>query len=196
MPHSISTLRCLIRLNLLDNNIKKIPNSLFELSERNLAKEYILNGVIPEEASVLGLLELLSGIKLQKIEMNKQASDYNDINHWMYNYKLNQSGNVIEIWLYSMEPFLGIFPVQLCQLKYLEELHLEKNSIKFIPKQIGKLGAIKVLNLMLNRIVRIPKSIKNLKNLKVLGIFGNNDIKKIPKSIKEYLEKNRIKKYL
>ncbi len=185
LPPWIGSLNRLRHLALLNNNIKLIPQSLFELAKRKQAKKYIIKGVNEDEAPILGLLELLSGIRLQKLEKNEDIyhSEKFDPLHFMYHYKINELGYITHIYFYFREPYLGIFPLQLCSLNYLEELHLSTHDIKFIPECIGNLTSLKVLNLMCNEIESLPESMKKLRNLERVSFF-DNPLKEIPDFLK------------
>ncbi|MFX0042978.1 MAG: leucine-rich repeat domain-containing protein, partial [Candidatus Hodarchaeota archaeon] len=185
LPHWIGSLNRLRHLPLWNNNIKLIPKSLFELAKRKQAKKYIIKGVNEDEAPVLGLLELLSGFRLQKLEKDEDIyhSEKYDPLHFMNHYKINELGYLTHIYLYSREPYLGVFPPQICSLNYLEELHLSTQFIKFIPECIGNLTSLKVLNLMCNEIKSLPESMKKLRNLERVSFF-DNPLKEIPDFLK------------
>ena len=185
LPHWIGSLNRLRHLALWNNNIKLIPKSLFELAKRKQAKKYIIKGVNEDEAPILGLLELLSGFRLQKIEKNVDIyhSEKYDPLHFMYHYKINELCYLTHIYLYFREPYLGVFPQQICSLNYLEELHLSNHFIKFIPECIGNLTSLKVLNLMCNEIESLPESMKKLRNLERVS-FYDNPLKEIPDFLK------------
>jgi len=146
-----------------------------------ISKFYIKTGVNLKDAPVLALLELLSGIRLRKIETpeDEYSSDKYDIPHKMNHFKLNKTGNIVRIFFYSIEPLIKLIPEQICSLQYLEELHLKNNLINSIPKKIGNLRSLKILDLSNNKISRIPKSIRKLEMLEELYLYGTQ-IKKIP----------------
>ncbi|MFX1316213.1 MAG: hypothetical protein ACFE9T_10140 [Promethearchaeota archaeon] len=185
LPHWIGSLNRLRHLDLLNNNLKLIPKSLFELAKRKQARKYIFNGVNEDEAPVLGLLELLSGIRLKKLEKDEDIYHSVEFNpfHFMYHYRINEMGHITSIYFYFREPYLGVFPQQICSLKYLEELHLENHSIKYIPDCIGNLTSLKVLDLMDNEIESLPESIKKLRNLERVSFYAN-PIKEIPEFLR------------
>ena len=170
---------------------EKNPKEIFERYKRReldkLSNFYIKTGVSLEEAAVLGLLESLTGIKLIKIETSEDeySSDKYDIPHKMNHYKLNETGNIVRIYFYSIEPLIGLIPKKLCSLHHLEALHLNYNSINLIPKKIGNLRSLKILDLSNNKLNRIPKSITKLKQLEKLYLYGNK-IKETPKFLKKH----------
>ena len=64
------------------------------------------------------------------------------------------------------------FPIEILNLKLLEELHLEKNRIEVIPKNIENLKNLKYLYLGCNPFESFPKEVYALKSLKELSING------------------------
>ena len=77
-------------------------------------------------------------------------------------YKIDGKGHIVEIAIaYPESPQIGIFPRQICDLKYLEFLYLCNGNIKEIPKSIKKLKNLRVLDLSYNSIQEIPNSIRS-----------------------------------
>ncbi|MHA2036739.1 MAG: tetratricopeptide repeat protein [Promethearchaeota archaeon] len=169
LPESIKCLSKLKYLNLNGNNLIIIPNWLIEFINRALSERYILEDVLPSEATVLGLLEVLSG------QMIEKTHQYDDVMAWEIasHYRINEKGNIKGIYLRDNQSNIGILPKQICSLKFLEELDLPNSNIKSIPNCIGKLFSLKFLNLSMNRINSIPESIEKLKNLEYLNIDDN-----------------------
>ena len=186
IPKSIGLLYHLKRLTITENNLNQIPEKYFEKVINTKKEKYIDQGVNPEEAPLLALLELLNGQKLEKINSLKDliGSMMYDLYHNMRNYMINDKGFITHIYLYSRTPVLGIIPNQLCRLKYLEELHMMNDNFKFIPSCIGNLTSLRVLNLMENKISNIPESMKNLRNLEELNL-GYNKITNVPQFLKK-----------
>ena len=174
-------LKILEKLNLNNNiMINKLPDSLFRLAKRNFSKKYVNEDVIVSEAPVLGLLEFFTGMKLKKSKIDDSIYP-----HYACNYKINEKGNIIGIYLYGYPIFQTcIFPKQLCYLEFLEELILRDQNIKQIPDLIGEIKSLKRLDLMRNRIKIIPKSMKKLDNLETFDI-SENDIQRVPEFLKE-----------
>lgn len=174
-------LESLINLNLNNNfMLREIPDSLFKLAKNNFSEAYIKEGTISGEASVLGLLEFFTGMKLKKIEIDDQI-----YTHYACNYKVNNKGHVIGIYLYGYPIFQTcIFPKHICLLESLEELILRDQNIRQIPEDIGNIKSLKKLDLIKNRINSLPKTMEKLVNLEFLDISGNQ-IQKIPKFLEE-----------
>ncbi len=173
-------LKSLEKLSYTNNSpIKEVPNSFFKLIKQNFTHKYIHEGVLKDEAPILGLLEVLTGMKLNKIQKKEKISKL-----YACGYRINTEGNIIGIYLYGYHSFqINFIPKQLCSLKFLEELILRDQNIRIIPDSIKNLNALKHLDLKRNGIAFIPESIIELKSLKFLDL-GENKIKELPKSIK------------
>ena len=186
LPDSLINLYMLKRLSLSRNyNLKYIPQSILLMAKKRFCRKYVWEGVSPEEAFVLGLLEILTGSRLNKLKMDEFIIYRDKASH----YRTNDRGNVIGIYIFhSKLSNLTIVPEQICSLKFLQELELPNNDIRYIPKSIGKLTWLQRLNLRNNIIEEIPESLNKLKNLNCLKLSGNR-IKKTPEWIKIRLDK-------
>jgi len=170
LPVSLKNLLNLRDLNLNGNNIIKTPNWLFEFANKQVSKKYVNEGVISSDANTLALLELFLGEKLEKVEQE------DDVTKWdlALNYKLNENGNAVGIYIKNENFKIGVFPEQICTLKFLEELELPESSIKYLPECIGNLRSLRYLNMYCNRIKSLPESIENLKELEFLDLDDND----------------------
>ncbi len=181
LPKSLGSLRRLEYLNLNGNKLKFMPNWVFSIAKRHYARKYVKEGVEKHEAPVLGLLEILTGFKLEKAKTSDKVFDP----HVMLFYKIDDAGHIVEIYVFDPEIVsICIFPEQIYSLKFLETLLLSSQYIKVIPKSIGELTSLKHLDLSWNLINKIPKSITNLKSLEVLKL-NRNGITQIPEDIGE-----------
>jgi Leucine-rich repeat (LRR) protein len=77
---------------------------------------------------------------------------------------------------------LKAFPMEIVQLKNLQELDLSKNRIDSLPNAMCELKNLQTLDVSSNKIVNLPDSIGKLKNLRKLSA-GKNEIVEIPRSI-------------
>ena len=77
---------------------------------------------------------------------------------------------------------LSEFPIQICELKNLEELYLSLGSIKELPNEIGNLTNLKILDLSEQKIKTLPDEMSNLKKLEELKLYDNY-FENIPNSI-------------
>lgn len=66
-------------------------------------------------------------------------------------------------------------------LDKLENLHLFKNAVSTIPKELCSVYSLKILDLGKNFVIKIPKEIKFLTNLTDLSLYDNEELKVFPK---------------
>ena len=196
LPETINLLSHLKYLNLGGNKFRNIPQWLLDFIDGIFSQKYIDEGVEPIEAVALSLIEVLKGSKLEKVNIES------DLIHWesALNYKINNDGNIIGLYIDDEKSGLGILPEILCTLKHLQELILPNSSIENIPNCIGGLQALKYLDLSFNKIRSIPESINNLRRLEYLNLNENDipDIKILSlrwyKSGESYLNKEEYDK--
>lgn len=169
IPETLSRLSELKYLNLSGNRLSHIPNWLIDFSVKNNLNSYILEGVSNSDSVVLCLIEILCGKKIDKAQEREDVFSY----EMGLNYKINKFGRVIGLYIKDEKIELGIFPIQICSLEFLQELDLPKSSIEAIPICIGDLKHLSFLNLSINRIKSIPESIILLKNLEYMNINDN-----------------------
>ncbi len=169
LPGAIEDLSNLKYLNLNGNKITKSPNWLFEFSRKQNSKKYLNEGVISSEVIELAIIEIFIGEKLQKIEQTTNILFWDTALH----YKINNDGNILGIYLKNENLKLSLFPEQICELKFLEELEIPDSSIQTLPKCIGNLKSLKYFDLYNNRINFIPNTIENLINLEYLDLDDN-----------------------
>lgn len=193
LPDSFGNLKMLKKLTIERNfKLNSIPNAILQLAKNNISQKYIDNGVKPNEAFVLAVLEMLYGRELEILNNNESMINRDKAWH----YKIDKNNNITGICLFNkFIQYLGIFPEQICSLKFLEELWLPNNAIKSIPESIGELINLKSLNLRNNKIEIIPLSIKKLKKLENLKL-ADNRIKEIPQWVKPLLNKFDLHKGL
>ncbi len=167
------------KLSITNNfKLKKFPNSLILLIKQNFVKKYINEGVNSNDAHILGLLEILTGMKLRKFTNNKLPKLY------ACDYKVDLNGHITGIYLYGYHSFqINFIPKQIYKLKHLEDLVLRDQNIKNIPECIKSLKSLKRLDLLQNGIRFIPDCFKELRSLELLDL-GENKIRDIPESLK------------
>ncbi len=184
LPDFWENLTSLKKLSLEQSSeLKSIPKSLLKLINKNFILKYIIEGLSPNEAPVLGLLEILLGTKIKNID-NYSETDYNIEPY----YKINEQGHIIEISNCMSRHRLSIFPKQICYLKYLKEINFCNNEIKYIPDEIGNLKNLESLNLAMNIIKNVPESMSFLTSLNNLAVDEEIALK-VPKSLKSILIK-------
>ena len=163
------------KLSITNNfNLKSLPNSIFNLAGKIFASNYIKEGVNVKEAPILALLEFLTGQKLEKIEENENLNKF-----YACNYKIDNEGSVLGIFLYGYHSFqINFIPEQLIGFYKLEELILREQNLKFVPLWIDKFKHLKKIDFINNEITKIPPTINNLDHLSFLDMEGN-DIKNL-----------------
>jgi len=77
---------------------------------------------------------------------------------------------------------LDSFPVEVCELRHLNQLRVAGHGYETVPEQIGELRDLKMLDLSGNRIQSIPASIRFLDRLAKLDL-SNNRITALPEEI-------------
>lgn len=186
LPDSLINLHMLKKLSLNRNHkLEVIPQSIIFIAKKYFSKKYIWEGVTSSDAFVLGLLEILTGLKLKRLRDDELILYRKKARH----YKINNNGKVTGIYLFhSQLSNLTLIPEQLCSLECLQDLELPNNDIKVIPKSIQKLTMLKRLNLRNNIIEEIPESLNDLKNLNCLKLSGNR-IEKPPDWLKFKMDK-------
>jgi len=167
-PKSILSLMKLRKVNLAYNKVlKTFSKSAFKFAKQNLAQKYINEGVLPEEAHVLGLFEMLTGYKLENEKT--LGPDLTNGHESAKFFELNQTGHVIKLTIIPYEDFsLTFIPRQISRLTYLKELKMIYNAIKYLPDTLGTLKHLRILDLRGNNIRIIPNSVGNLKNLRII----------------------------
>ena len=179
LPDWLAELPMLERLDISCNPLQTVPKCVIKIAEKHYARFH--KDVPHKEAIVLGILDILSGEILCKLEDDQ----FPDGDH-AHNYRVNEYGHVSHIYLWEEDVLFEFFPEQLCELVHLEELHIVENAITSLPESLPKLKKLKVLNLWRDCIdigrseeFRIPESIfPFLRNLDRF-IYETNVLKKL-----------------
>ena len=130
IPNFIGRLPSLTYLNLNKNPLSSLPDSLYSFSKRVYAPKYISEGIRPEEAPVLGMMEMLCGKRLHNWEnfskyyLDADYLDKDDYYMTHFYYKINNKGHIIGIkahpdGLNDNECWFTVVPKQIELLKYL-----------------------------------------------------------------------------
>ncbi|MFX1258103.1 MAG: leucine-rich repeat domain-containing protein [Promethearchaeota archaeon] len=131
LPESLKNLRKLRILNLSGNyQLASVPESVITIAKKTIGKKYIWEGVVPDKAYVLGILEILYGEKLEKSEYDLKNCGWDSLCH----YHINEKGHIIGIYIFDDDeyPRLSTIPkYHLSLLKFLEcaSLQLLKRDI-------------------------------------------------------------------
>jgi len=84
--------------------------------------------------------------------------------------------------LHLVGPEFSELPAGIEKLIQLEELVLQNNGLKSIPKRLLRLKKLKRLNLMMNNLESLPENIHRLENLEELNLFYNK-LRSLPENI-------------
>ena len=113
----------------------------------DIINHYVNQGVKLQDAKIMAKFTYLMDKNL--ILANNNTKLYNIVNdmHWMFHYKINSDGRVIELHIHHAEMiFLTLFPRILCSLDQLEVIRFPNNYIEKIPECITNLKRLKVLD--------------------------------------------------
>ena len=172
----------LVRLDLSDNQLKSIPESLSSLTELTCL-ELTFNQLesIPES---IGRLTKLTHLDLK---YNRLKSIPETLGSLTRLGELHLRGNRLE----SMPESLG-------NLRQLTLLDLSDNQLKSIPESMGSLMQLTLLDLSHSHLKSIPESMGNLTCLEILSL-NDNRLESIPESMgslmrlkKLYLSHNQL----
>jgi len=136
-------------------------NTAWQVAQYNNNIEFYLDdGVHPSEAPVLALLEIFTESEI-------------------LGYEINDEGRIILLPIFgSDDSYIGIFPEQIYDLKFLQILYFRNQNAKSIPECIKKLSYLEKLDLSYNKIRELPYFVKELTHLKQLYLA--NDELKVP----------------
>jgi len=178
-PRDIDKLKELAFLNLNDNNLEEIPESIGILI--NLKELSISNSILLDSLKYDTVMPNNRGNKI--IEIPNSIS--NLINLEVLDIGGNQIkslpeniGNLISLKkLYIWDNKIERLPKSIGRLINLEELDISWNNIEKLPTSIGNLINLTYLDIKFNRIEELPNSIRNLKKL---DEDSKDKLKKIP----------------
>ena len=167
LPDQIGQLGNLENLSLFSNELTSIPSSIGQLKQLiSLNLEFNKITAIPEE---LRLLESLINLDLSDNEITELPSSIGQLKALKFlEVKTNK---------------LTALPEELGQLVNLENLSLGSNELTTIPHEIGNLNQLLRFTLINNQLTSLPEELGLLTNLEFLLLFGNPDLKSIPKAI-------------
>ncbi len=171
LPDDIINLKSLRELWLDPSYFNPISKSLISLIEQNIAPKYVKQGVHPEDAVSLGLLEAYFGCGILDY-----STLYDVLRELTPNYEINVQGRVITFNLLNGENYWldGPIPNPIFRFKFLEKLEIFSAGIFSVPHEIKQLKNLRKLFLYGNPITNIPNVLKELKNLEELNLSYTN----------------------
>ena len=132
-------------------------------NDKSYTEKYINEGVDQFEAPVLAILEIYVGVPFVKGDITQ-----------FYCYDIDDEGHIIRLFLFDSDVFvIGVFPQQICRLRFLQELDFPSHDIRTFPECIRNLTNLKMVDLSNNHIQEIPTFIKELPHLKELYVADN-----------------------
>ena len=167
LPNSFGQLQHLHQLTLQGNPLKALPPS-FKTVHKHLIPRY--PEVVEAESVVLGLLELLLGKKIPKVNIIKADT---------FGFTASNS-HVMGLGLCGQA--LTSLPESFVNLVYLQWLSLDNNQLTSLPETFGNLTQLEKIWLSHNRLLSLPTSFGNLVRLQSLEMWGNHLIS-IPESL-------------
>jgi Leucine-rich repeat (LRR) protein len=166
----------------------------------NPTTEPVLQESLDQNENVLDDLE-----KEKRVDafMEKVLSKYEIVNtNCVFLYKTVSSGMIKKIkkkllkGKFTEFDFLGGFIIvdyleEFCDsITWIEELNLNMYSLKTLPRNIGNLKCLKFFYLANNDLESLPESIGNLDKLENINLDHNKNLKFIPKSFLNLIEKS------
>jgi hypothetical protein len=144
-----------LSLNLYGVNLDSIPPWVKEIARKYHSRQYIKEGVVANDAFVLGLLEILLGEKIQNYkitarrirdmtELNMSEEDLSSVDEYFFKdpfyYKLTEKGKVSKIVIgeQSGEHDIRILPEEILILDALEELNVFCRGLRIVPDAVIK----------------------------------------------------------
>ena len=162
----LSALKFLFVLNLAENKLATIPESIDSLTS---LKSMNLNvNKLTTITRSIGFLHELENLSAGVNNLETFPQSIGNLSNLL---ELNLGGNN-----------LTILPDSIGNLSSLEKLNLKCNNLQYLPDSIGNLTSLKYLNLYLNYLETLPESIGNLKSLRYFYLDKNN-LQVLPKSI-------------
>ena len=166
-------------LSLQGHFLTHTPEWLFDFARKHISRRYKREGVIEEEANILGFLELIStpfwGYKFEDGKLEMDADGEWGCYAWPTGYRINDMGHVIELNLgYSNTNnnnyyALSYFPEEVCRLTHLERLYIcngvnsKDYGIRPPARSYDSKGGLKILEEL---DAQIPEAITNLTKLR------------------------------
>ena len=120
LPNCILTLKKLRKLKLFSrySKLNTIPSVVLEFAKHKTVKKYLQLGVAPNEAYILGLLDIIDRSSLERINyyLIHQINQTQECSC----FKTDDKGHIMGVYIIGGEDIrIGLIPEQICKLKYL-----------------------------------------------------------------------------
>ena len=191
IPPSIGDLDSLSYLNLENNILESLPDTIcslsldeLELNNNSICQVSSIPECVsqfydimdqnciayPDENDTDFLIELMN-----MNAINDTTFDLIYNNRVTWEIKLDEGSLVQRIVKLDLDNLaLDTIPISIGNLEYLRWIELENNNLTAIPEQFGSLIELWYLDIYNNNISDIPVSLQNLSNLRELYIYNNN----------------------
>lgn len=142
-----------------------------------VSKQYIKKYFGMESITGIKEFEKLNGCTLKELKKSEKYKEIFDQNFIAARNALLKSTPTNEINLNSKR--LKAVPIEILQLKGIQNLDLSNNYLNHLPSNFGTLTSLKILNLAINRFKALPIEVLSLINLKSLRL-DTNQIEGLP----------------
>ncbi len=168
----------LIELRLNSNPIEKLPLSLFNSGISWLRLSDLKLSELPKGIKFTGTSIDLSNNRLSELPNDFEADSLLEIflgaNEFRdFPIELTRIKNICRVISIGSNS-IQTLPVEIKNLKRLQNFVLDNNQIAELPKEIGKMTDLESLSLRGNKLLKLPDEIKNLKHLKILNLIGHD----------------------
>jgi len=206
LPESFCKLKKMEAFRFRSCNLTAIPDFITgwaELKELEIEMQNTFQGPYTNLVSIpknIGNLKKLKTLKLNGTSISKIPDSLSECPleylHIIGNFKTlpDSIGNCKNLKIIIIDSDkLTFLPQSFCNLKKLEELHLEAFNLKSLPAAFGRLSALKTVDIFSGVLVTLPESMGNLKKLKTFFLDIHN-VKELPSSFKKlsYVENYHI----
>ena len=175
LPYFIFYLTNLNTLNLNNNQLTSVPESITRLTNLNT-----LNLNNNQLTSIPESITRLTNLTTLHLSYNKLTSIPESITRITNLNKLHLNNNQI-----------SSVPGSINRITNLNTLDLSYNQLIVVPESITHLTNLTTLNLINNKLISVPKSITRLTNLTTLHL-NNNQLTSVPESINRLTNLNTL----
>ncbi|WP_020526189.1 leucine-rich repeat domain-containing protein [Flexithrix dorotheae] len=164
LPEGLFNLKKLRILDLRYHYIREIPSAIKQLTQLD-ELHLFHNELSPESVKNICALQQLDVLDIGGnglLTLPKEFSNFQKLSYLGLDNNWSEGVPVGET--------LEEFPMVICKLNQLEELHLMGQLLEEIPEEIENLTKLKVLNLFVNNFKSLPESVTNLSELEELNI--------------------------